>query len=392
MHGVISNDRRLVTERVAGDGFFELCDGADVSGFKLSNRFDGFAFQRADVRQPLGCTAAGVDEIGIVLDDARNHLEISDAAGERVGDGLEDEGGDRRVILDGALNFATAVHGAGDRLVLGGRRIVLDDEVHELIGSDVVQRGAAQHRINAALANGLAQAIDDVLHRQGSLFKELFEQRVVTFSHHFDQRFVRLLRGVREIVWNGNFLALAVAIGGVGVGLHADGVDDAFEILFGADGKLGGNGQAAENTLHAGQRAVKRGAFTIELIYKDGARQIELVGKAPDLFRLDLDARDAIHNYQRSVGRDQRSFGVIQKNIKAGRIEKIDFLLGPFGESNAGGNCYFALHLLVVEVGDGVAFIDAGEPVGGAGGVKKARGQGRLAAMTVTDKGNVADV
>jgi hypothetical protein len=61
-----------------------------------------------------------------------------------------------------------------------------------------------------------------------------------------------------------------------------------------------------------------------------------------------------------------------RKILKPGRVEQIDFLLGPFGERDAGGNCYFALHLLVVEVGDGGAFVDAGEAVGGAGGVKEA--------------------
>ena len=45
----------------------------------------------ADVRQPFGGAAAGVDEIGVVLDDARDHFEVSDAAGERIGDGLEDK-------------------------------------------------------------------------------------------------------------------------------------------------------------------------------------------------------------------------------------------------------------------------------------------------------------
>ena len=80
------------------------------------------------------------------------------------------------------------------------------------------------------------------------------------------------------------------------------------------------------------------------------------------------------------------------KNIEAGRVEQIDFLLGPFGESDAGGDGDLALDLFVVEVGDGVAFVDAGEAVGGAGGVEKSGGQGRFAAVTVTDKGNVADV
>ena len=83
--------------------------------------------------------------------------------------------------------------------MLGGRREILDDEVQELIGADVVQRGAAQHRINAALANGLAQTVDDVLDRERALFEKLLHQRVVALGDHFDQRFVSLLRGFGEI-------------------------------------------------------------------------------------------------------------------------------------------------------------------------------------------------
>ena len=163
---------------------------------------------------------------------------------------------------------------------------------------------------------------------------------------------------------------------GIGVGLHADEVDYTFEIFFGADGELDRDGEAAEDVLHAGERAVKRRTLAIELVDENGAGEIELVGEAPDLFGLDFDARDAIDNHQRGVGGDQRGFGVVQKNIKAGSIEQIDFLLGPLGESDAGGNGDFALDLFVVEVGDGVAFVDASEAVGGAGGVEETRRSG----------------
>ena len=53
------------------------------------------------------------------------------------------------------------------------------------------------------------------------------------------------------------FLALAVAIRRVGVGLHADQVDHALEIALGADGDLNGHGGAAEGFLHARQGALE---------------------------------------------------------------------------------------------------------------------------------------
>ena len=81
---------------------------------------------------------------------------------------------------------------------------------------------------------------------QRALVEELLHQRVVAFGHHLDQRFMGLLRGVRQIGRDVAFFALAVAIRGVGVGLHADQVDDALEFALGADRDLDGNGGAAE--------------------------------------------------------------------------------------------------------------------------------------------------
>ncbi len=92
MHRVISDDGRLVAERVAGDGLFELRDGADIAGLEFGNGLNSLALQRADVRQTFGDAAAGVDEIGVVLDHARNHFEVSDAAGKGIGNRFEHEG------------------------------------------------------------------------------------------------------------------------------------------------------------------------------------------------------------------------------------------------------------------------------------------------------------
>ena len=98
------------------------------------------------------------------------------------------------------------------------------------------------------------------------LSKILLHQGVVALGHHLDQRFVRLLRGVGQVGGNFAFLALAIAVGSVGVGLHRDQVDDAFEIALGADGKLNGDGGAAEIGLDAFEGAVEAGAFAIEFI------------------------------------------------------------------------------------------------------------------------------
>ena len=124
---------------------------------------------------------------------------------------------------------------------------------------------------------------------------------------------MRLLSGLHEVGGDVAFLALAVAVVGVGVRLHADQVDYALELAFGADGEMNGDGGAAEELLDAFESALEAGAFAVELINNDGAGKIEFVGEAPHLFGLDFDAGDAIDQHQGGVGGDQRASGVIDE-------------------------------------------------------------------------------
>ncbi len=106
--------------------------------------------------------------------------------------------------------------------------------------ADVVQPGGAQYRENAPLAHGLPQPIDDVLHRQSALGKELFQQRIVAFGDHLHQRFMRGLGGIGKIGGNFALFALAVAIGREVNRLHADEIHHALKLLLGADGDCTG--------------------------------------------------------------------------------------------------------------------------------------------------------
>ncbi len=99
--------------------------------------------------------------------------------------------------------------------------------------------------------------------------------------------------------------------------------------------------------------------------------------------------RDAIDQHQGAVGRNHRGFGVVDEDVKTGRIDEIDFLPGPLGKGQRGGDGYFALNLIVVEIRDGVALVDAGQPVGSAGSVQQRRGECGLARVPVANERNV---
>jgi hypothetical protein len=107
----------------------------------------------------------------------------------------------------------------------------------------------------------------------------------------------------------------------------------------------------------------------------NGAGQIELVGKAPDFFGLHFDARHAIHHYQRASAAIMRGFGVVDEDIKSGRIDEVDFLFGPLAGGERGGDGQLALNLVVVVIGDCVAFVHARQTVGPARGVKQPSGE-----------------
>ena len=96
----IGDRRSFVGQRVAGQRFFELGDRPDIARVKFGHGLNRLTQKSADMRKTFGSAGAGVDQVRVILDDARHHLEIRNAAGKRIGYGLEHEGRDRFGILE----------------------------------------------------------------------------------------------------------------------------------------------------------------------------------------------------------------------------------------------------------------------------------------------------
>ena len=120
--------------------------------------------------------------------------------------------------------------------------------------------------------------------------------------------------------------------------------------------------------------------------------KLEILGEGPDLLGLDLDAGDAVHQHQGGIGGHQRGLGVVDEDVEAGRVQQVDLELLPLDEGQRGGDGDLALDLFVVEVGDGVALIDAGEAVGGARQEEDPGGERRFARIPVSDQSDVANI
>ena len=129
--------------------------------------------------------------------------------------------------------------------------------------------------------------------------------------------------------------------------------------LFGADGKWIGIAVRPKNGLHAFERALKAGAFTVEFVDDDSARKFELFAEAPDLLGLNFHAGDAIHQHQGRIGRGQRRLGVVDEDIEAGRVDQVDLFLVPLDRRMAVEIVILRCDLFVVEIGNGIALVDA---------------------------------
>ena len=112
----------------------------------------------------------------------------------------------------------------------GGDGQVLDDEIQEQVGADVVGRGGAQDREECAFRGWLAQAVDDVFSGSVPFSKNSSISSSLPSATISTRASCAALRGVGHVGRDVAFFALAVAIRRIGVRLHADEVNDAGEV------------------------------------------------------------------------------------------------------------------------------------------------------------------
>ena len=86
-----------------------------------------------------------------------------------------------------------------------------------------------------------------------------------------------------------------------------DQVDDADELVLGADRELDRQRVGAEAVAHRLDRAVEVGADAVHLVDEGDARDAVLVGLAPDGLGLGLDAGDGVEDGDRAVEDAQRA-------------------------------------------------------------------------------------
>jgi hypothetical protein len=176
------------------------------------------------------------------------------------------------------------------------------------------------------------------------------------------------------------------------VRLLRDEVDDALERLALADRYRDRHRGAAEGPLDSFERALERGVVAVHAVDDDQTRQPALLGVAPDLLRLHLDARHRVDHDERRFGHAQRRARLGQEVRVAGRVDQVDLGLLPLHERERREQADLSLDLVGIEVRHRRAFVDATDPVDGAGVEEQGGHERGLSATSVAHHRHVADV
>ena len=137
-------DRLLaLAEHVAGLGLLQLGDRADVAGAELVDGCQLVAERPAELADPLLLVPGDVDDLGVGAQRAPVDAEEVDPPRVGVGEGLEDVGDERPVLVGLDLDLLTVLAQRRQRTAHRRRGQVLDQRVEQPVGAEVAGRDAA---------------------------------------------------------------------------------------------------------------------------------------------------------------------------------------------------------------------------------------------------------
>ena len=328
------------------------------------------------VRAPLRVVGVGVG-----LERAAEHLHEGEPSDEGVRRRLEDVHHER----PGGVRRAAAL----DELVLApeGRRQQPRDLVQQRAQADAADGADGQHRHDVAGRDGGREGCRDALAGQVLAIEVELEQLVVGLGDGFDQLLAARLDGVGERRGR-------LADGGVGAQARLAGreVDDAREGVSGADRDRERDDLHAVALAQRGEHLVEVGVLAVHPRDDDEARQPARVGELPGNVGAGLDAGGGVDGDERGVGGGDAADDLADEVEVAGRVDHVEALAGPLDGEQGERDRVGAGVLLLVEVGDGVAVLDAAEAGECAGGEEHRLAQHRLAGAAVPHQDDVAEL
>src|SRR4051794_15048817 len=389
-------DRRVGRgQRVAGDDLLDADAGGDVAREDLGDLLALVRVHHQDAPDPLGAAGRHVEDARARLELARVDAEVRELADEWVGRDLERESGERAAVVGRArllapLVLALDVDDAGDRRDVERAGQVVEHRVEQRLDALVLERGAAEDRrhveVERRLANRRLELVDGDL---GFLEDEL-DELVVVVGDLLEQVLARLVGAVDVILGDVDDVELLAELVLVDDRLHPDEVDDPDEVGLGPDRQLHRHGVRAEAVDHRLHGLVEVRADAVHLVDERDARDVVLVGLAPDGLGLRLDAGDRVEQRDRAVEHAQRALDLDGEVDVAGRVDDVDPVVAPLAGGRGGRDRDPALLLLLHPVHRGGALVDLTDLVGATGVVEDALGRRRLTGVDVRHDPDVA--
>ncbi len=171
--------------------------------------------------------------------------------------------------------------------------------------------------------------------------------------------------------------------------LHLHQVDDAFELVLGANRNLNGYGPALQAIDDGIDGVIEIRAHAVHFIDEANARDAILVGLPPHGFRLRLHTRHGIEHSHGAIQHAQAALYLGGKIDVTRRIDNVDGDVAPLAGGGGRSDGDAALLLLLHPVHDGRAFMHFADLVRAAGVVQDAFRSGGFAGI---DVGHDADI
>ena len=248
------------------------------------------------------------------------------------------------------------------------------------------------HSTGVSLSSSVALRIAALRRSAGisGLLEDQLDELVVVVRDLLEQVLARGRRLVGEVRGDLDDLLLLAEVVLVDDRVVFDEVDDAAEVALGADRQLDRHGMRAEAVDHRLHAALEVRADAVHLVDVGDARDVVLVGLAPDGLGLRLDAGDGVEQRDRAVEHAQRALDLDGEVDVAGRVDDVDAVAVPLAGGRGRGDRDAALLLLLHPVHRRRALVDLADLVGAPGVEEDALGRRRLAGVDVSHDPDVA--
>src|SRR5215218_200347 len=382
-------------QRVTGGDLLDAHRGGDIASRDILEVDTFVRVHLEDAADALGLAARDVEDARAGLELAGVNAEVGELADVGVGGDLEGECRERRVV-GGVARCRLALVLAANRLdALDGRNVerrreVVDDRVEQRLHALVLEGGAAEDGRELEAEGGFADRRLDARGRNLLILEDHLDDLVIEVRDLLEQVLARGRGLIGEVLGDLDDLLLLAEVVLVDDRVVLDEIDDPAEFALGADRQLDRHGVCAKAVDHRLDAAREVRADPVHLVDVGDTRHVVLVGLAPDVLRLRLDAGDGVEQGDRAVEHPQRALDLDGEVDVAGRVDDVDAMPVPLAGGRGGRDRDAALLLLLHPVHRRRALVHLAELVGAPGVEKDALGRRRLTGVDVSHDPDVS--